>query len=399
MEVELPFCTELDVIPRLMALPLKRLATQYPIVTVLGPRQAGKSTLVRGLFPEMQYVNLEAPDERRLIAADPRGFLDNLSEQGTIIDEVQRLPDLISYLQVYVDDQGKNGQFILTGSHQLELHQAISQSLAGRTAILKLLPLSFSELSVSNLNSSYEEYLLSGFFPKLYQQAIDQNKYYQDYVATYLEKDVRKMINVKDLGLFQDFLHLAAGRVGQLVSYSSMSNDLGISNHTIKQWFSVLEASFITIKLRPYFENVNKRIVKSPKIYFIDPGLVCYLLGIENKTQLLRDPLRGSIFENMVIMELVKHQYNLGKDHNLFFYRDNHQNEVDILFKTASNLIPVEIKSAKTFDATFIKSLKYISGLMPDKILNGAVIYAGESKHAFQGFSVLNFLESVSAIA
>lgn len=386
-------------IPRELSPQISALLGQYPIVTVLGPRQSGKSTLVKSLFPKMRYVNLEAPDDRQLIAKDPRAFLSSLDASGTIIDEVQRLPELLSYLQVYVDEQETNGQLILTGSHQVELHQAISQSLAGRTAILRLLPLSFSEVQSLGVNYSAEDYMLNGFYPKLYTHKMDHNKYYQNYVNTYVEKDVRKMINVKDLGLFQDFLHLAAGRTGQLVNYHSMSSDLGVSHHTIKQWFSVLEASFITLKIRPFFENINKRVVKSPKIYFTDPGLVCYLLGIENKTQLSRDPLRGNIFENMIVMELVKHQYNLGKDHYLYFYRDNHQNEVDLLFKSAANLVPIEIKSSQTFNVNFIKGLKFIKNLLPEKIINGAVIYAGDNKHALDQFSILNYLNSCDAIS
>lgn len=385
-------------IPRNIESQLKQLIKEYPVVTLLGPRQAGKSTIVKNLFPKWQYINLEAPDTRKLIAADPRAFFDSLSQEGVIIDEVQRLPELISYIQVYVDERSKNGQFILTGSHQLELQQAISQSLAGRTAILKLLPLSFTEISALNLNQNSENYLLKGFFPKLYNEDIDFNTYYQNYVATYLEKDVRKMINVKDLGLFQDFLQLAAGRVGQLVNYHSMANELGVSSNTINQWYSVLEASFITVKLRPYFKNINKRVVKSPKIYFTDPGLVCYLLGIENKTQLIRDPLRGNVFENMIIIELIKYRYNLGKDHNLFFYRDNHRNEVDVLYKTASKFVPIEIKSAKTFDMSFMKGLKFIKNLLGEQVLPAAVIYAGDTMHEVQGYKILNFLESTNAL-
>ena len=378
-------------IPRHLSEEVKQLFTQYPVVTILGPRQSGKSTLVKSLFPNLKYINLEAPDERQIISSDPREFLENLPKSGAIIDEIQKLPELLSYIQVYIDEKAKNGQFILTGSHQLELHQAISQSLAGRTAILKLLPLSIQELNYLDLNLNTEDYILKGFLPKLYKDNIQPNRYYQDYVNTYVERDVRQILNVKDLGLFQDFLYLIAGRIGQLINYNNISNELGVSYHTVKQWISILEASYILIKIRPYFANINKRVVKSSKICFTDPGLACYLLGIENKIQLKRDPLRGNLFENMAILELIKFRYNLGKEHNLYFYRDNNQNEIDILFKSAYNLIPIEIKSSKTFHIEFIKGLKYINALLPDRISNGYVIYSGEKNFTMENFKIINF--------
>lgn len=375
------------------------LSTQYPVVTLLGPRQSGKSTLVKSLFKDMKYVNLEAPDERKLIESDPRSFLESIPKEGIIIDEVQRLPELLSYIQVYVDDNPKrNRQFILTGSHQLALHEAISQSLAGRTTILRLLPFSIAELRAYNIEMEAEDYILKGLFPKLYNQEMDHTKYYQDYVSTYLERDVRRMINVKDLSLFQDFLQLAAGRIGQLVNYNSLSNDLGVSNHTVKQWFSILEASYVTVKIKPYFENISKRVVKSPKIYFTDPGLACYLLGIENQLQLKRDPLRGNLFENMVILELIKSRYNLGKEHNLSFYRDNHKNEVDILYKSARQIIPIEIKSSKTFHTDFLKGLRYFDTLMTDRVPHGYVIFAGSKTGKVDKFNIINFLDSGKSI-
>lgn len=384
-------------IPRVLAFQLKDLADHYPVVTVLGPRQSGKSTLVKSLFPEKKYINLEMPDDRLAIEQDPRSFIDSIPRQGIIIDEVQRFPALLSYIQVFVDEQQQNGQIILTGSHQLELHEAITQSLAGRAGIIKLLPLSLQELQISNIAVDYtaEAFMLRGFFPKLYMSNINANTYYQNYVSTYIERDVRKMLNVKDLGLFQDFIRLLAGRVGQLVNYDGLSNDLGISNHTVNNWCSILEASYITIKLRPYFENFGKRIVKSSKIYFTDPGLLCYLLGIETEIQLQRDPLRGHIFENMVFLELVKYRYNIGKEHNLYFMRDNHNNEVDVIYKNANDLIPIEIKSAKTFNKDFLKGLKYFDALQADRVPHGFLVYAGETRHNIDKFKIVNFADTL----
>lgn len=363
----------------------KKLFKEYPILTILGPRQSGKSTLVKALFPDARYINLERPDEREIITNDPQALLSSIQNETVIIDEVQRAPSLLSYLQVHCDEKGTNGQFILTGSHQLLLHEAITQSLAGRTAILKLYPLSLSELQDEGVNLEIDDWLLQGFYPKLYQQPMDTHQYYQNYISTYVERDVRQMINVKDLSQFQSFLELTAGRIGQLVNYSSLGNELGLSNHTIKQWFSILEASHIIFKLRPYFENIGKRIVKSPKIYFTDPGLVCYLLGIENKKQLARDPIRGHLFENMVVMELVKSRYNLGKTPHIYFYRDNHGNEVDLICKMGVQLIPTEIKSAHTFHSEFLKGLKYFQKLVPGRIEKSYLVYAGDQKYKLEG--------------
>lgn len=355
-----------------------KLSSQYPILTLLGPRQSGKSTLVKQVFSGYKYINLEAPDERKLIESDPRDFIENIPDNGIIIDEVQRFPELLSYLQVYVDQNNKNGQIILTGSHQLELHQAISQSLAGRTSILQLLPFSFLELQNYKDDYDLDDYILRGFYPKIYDHNIEPYRYYKDYVATYIEKDVRKMVNVKDLGLFQDFLQITAGRIGQLVNYSNISNELGLAVNTVKHWYSILEASYIIIKIRPYFENIGKRLVKANKIYFTDPGLACYLLGIENKEQLKRDPLRGNLFENMVVLDIIKNRYNQGKDHNLYFYRDSHQNEVDLIYKKAHDLIPIEIKISKTYNPHFKKGILNFKKNLKERVPYGFVIYGGD---------------------
>lgn len=385
-------------IPRILAAKARQLAGSYPVLTILGPRQSGKSTLVKSIFPEKMYVNLETPDERKIIESDPREFLSTIPKEGVIIDEIQRVPELLSYIQVHVDEQDINNQFIVTGSHQLQLHEAITQSLAGRTSILKLLPLSLDEISDLDVSLEADDLILNGFFPKLYKQDMDTTKYYQDYVSTYVERDVRKIINVKDLGLFQDFLNLIAGRIGQLVNYTNLSNELGLSSHTVKQWISVLEASYILIKIRPYFENISKRIVKSPKLYFTDPGLACFLLGIETTQQLKRDPLRGNLFENLVVLDLIKSRYNQGKEHNLFFYRDNHQNEVDILYKSANQIIPIEIKSSKTFNIEFLKGLKFIDKQLCERIPKGYLVISGDKQHKIGKFHIVNFHQAKNAL-
>lgn len=401
MEVSLPYCTksailEVIMIPRQLEHELLILAQNYPVVTLLGPRQSGKSTLVKNIFADKQYINLEMPDDRRAIMQDPRAFLSSISKQGVIIDEVQRYPELLSYIQVFVDENPIQGQYILTGSHQLELHEAISQSLAGRTSILRLLPLSMYELSKGGvkLGENVNELMVHGFFPKLYASDLSYNRFFQDYVATYIERDVRKMVNVKDLGLFQDFLRLLAGRVGQLLNHESLGNDLGITNHTITNWLSILEASYIGFRLRPYFENFGKRIVKSSKFYFNDVGLACYLLGIETSLQLSRDPLRGSLYENFVILELIKYRYNLGKEHNMYFLRDNHNNEVDVLYKEANDLIPIEIKSSQTFNPDFLKGINFMQKLIPERVSRSYVIYSGTDRPMMQGCQIINFENS-----
>lgn len=399
MEVTLPYYTSLgyntSMIPRNAAKEILQIARDYPVVTVLGPRQSGKSTLVLDSFPNRKYVNLELPDIQQSITNDPRSFLDSIPGEGVIIDEVQRMPELLSYIQAYVDKHKVNGQFILTGSHQLELHEAITQSLAGRVGIIKLLPLSIQELKQSGRleEESTDALMLKGFFPKLAANNIKASTYYQNYLATYVERDVRKMLNIRDLGLFQDFLRLLAGRTGQILNSASLGNELGISNHTVNNWLSILEASYITIRLRPYYENFGKRIIKQPKIYFTDTGLLCHLLGIELNSQLQRDPLRGQIFENLVVIELFKHQYNIGKEANFYFFRDSYGNEIDVIYKQANNLIPIEIKVAKTFHKNFLKSIKFLKKLQSGRVTYGFLIYSGEQLHAIEMIKIINFMD------
>jgi predicted AAA+ superfamily ATPase len=333
------------------------LLQEYPIVTILGPRQAGKTTFARNALPDYQYVNLELPENRDLARHDPRTFLAGLGD-NVILDEIQRVPDLLSYIQVQVDEQQRNGQYVLTGSHQLDLSASITQSLAGRTSILHLLPLSIEELRNAGLSGqSFSEIAFSGFLPRVHSQQQRPDRAYANYLQTYVERDVRQLINLKSITLFEKFLKLVAGRVGQVINMTSLGSDVGVDKKTINSWFAILEASYILFKLPPYFNNFGKRTVKTPKYYFIDVGLLVYLLGIDDPSQISRDPLVGGIFENLVILELIKAQFNRGKAANAYFFRDSTGNEVDLLISKAGMLVPVEIKSAATFTKEFLRGL------------------------------------------
>lgn len=375
---------------RTMELELKAAAKEYPIVTLMGPRQAGKTTLVRGAFPKKAYVNLEAIDIRTFAETDPRGFLSQYPK-GAILDEIQQAPQLLSYIQVDVDENKQAGKFILTGSHQLALHEAISQSLAGRTAILNLLPMTISELHKAGFDLTLDEYLLNGFLPRIYADKQNPTKAYRNYLQTYIERDLRKILHVKDLKLFQNFIRLCAGRIGSIVNKESLGNDVGVTGNTINEWLTVLEASFILFQLPPYFENFGKRIIKSSKIYFSDVGLATYLLGIENSAQLARDPLRGFLVENLVILELIKARFNKGLEPQLYYYRDNHQNEVDVLFKKSSDLIPIEIKASQTFIPSFLKGLHYYQEIAGTRAPTGFLIYTGDYQQQIGKIHVLNY--------
>ena len=369
---------------------LQSLAHDYPVVTITGPRQSGKTTLVQDIFPDKVYFNLEALDTREFAGLDPRGFLEKCPD-GAILDEIQRVPELLSYIQEIVDSRDDKGLFILTGSHQLELHQAISQSLAGRTALLRLLPLSITELQTAGLDFSLDEYLLYGGFPRLHKDKLDVTKFYSNYVQTYVERDVRRLINIKDLAMFQRFIKLCAGRVGQILNIHSLSNDLGMSSHTVKEWLSVLEASFLIFQLQPYFENFGKRVIKSPKLYFTDVGLLTYLLGIEELSQVNRDPLRGNLVENLVILELIKARLNQGFEPQIYFYRDSNMQEVDVVYQRGNQLIPIEIKAAKTFTRYFLKNLEIFGKIVGPRCGPGYLIYGGEQEQQIHDIQVFNY--------
>ncbi len=364
-------------------------AAEYPVVTLLGPRQSGKTTLARMTFPDKPWVSLEDPDVRMAAEADPRGFLGQLAG-GAILDEVQRLPPLLSYLQGMVDRDGSRGRFILTGSHQPQLQEAISQSLAGRTAVLTLWPFSLRELR--NYRPHWEpfELMLRGCYPRVHEEGLEPRRFYNGYLQTYVERDVRALIQLRDLSVFQKFLTLLAGRAGQVVNSASLSNDVGVSATTIRNWLSVLKASFVIFELPPFFENVQKRVIKSPKIFFADVGLAAFLLGIHTADQLFRDPLRGNLYENLIIADVMKGLSNAGKRSELYFYRDSHGNEVDLLIRDAGVMTPVEIKSASTFNVDFLKGLEDFQTLGAGRVANGVVLYNGEQTFNVRGVRVFN---------
>ncbi len=366
------------------------LKKSYPVITITGPRQSGKTTLAKTLFSKKPYHNLENIDEREFASKDPRAFLRRCPE-GAVLDEIQRVPELMSYIQTVVDERQKPGMFILTGSQNLNLLHNITQSLAGRTAILKLLPFSQTETDKYKRSCSIDEYMLNGFFPAVYEKNLDPTIYYRNYYETYIERDLRQLIKVKDLHSFQTFVRLCAGRIGQLFNANSLANEVGVSTGTIKSWLSILQASFIIFSIEPFHGNISKRLVKSRKIYFSDIGLASYLLEIENIKHLSSHPLRGNLFENMIIMELIKSRYNKGLDHHIYFYRDSNNNEVDVLFKRGSQITPIEIKSALTFNSEFLKGLEYIRKIMPDKIEPGFVIYGGETEQAIRTNQIINY--------
>ncbi|MEA1933758.1 MAG: ATP-binding protein [Thermodesulfobacteriota bacterium] len=371
---------------------LHECCTEYPVVTVLGPRQSGKTVLVRENFPGKKYLSLEDPDIRQAAELDPRGFLRGVTE-GAILDEIQRLPILLSYLQGIVDDEPQPGKFILTGSHQPDLHNAVSQSLAGRTALLTLLPLNFAELSQINNKLETYELISNGFFPALRYKNLKPERFYNGYLQTYVERDVRALINLKDLSRFQQFLTLLAGRIGQVVNYTSLSNDIGVSATTIKSWISVLKATYVVFELPPFYENIKKRVVKSPKIYFADTGLVSFLLGIRSAEQAARDPLRGGLYENLLILELMKRWFNKGRRADFYFFRDTHGNEVDLLIRDHGKLLPVEIKSSATFSKRFLKGIERFRKLTPHCRQEAAVLFDGDRKLLVKETHILNLLE------
>ena len=364
-------------------------AAEYPAVTILGPRQSGKTTLARMTFPNKPYFSLEDPDIRIAAEADPRGFLSRL-ESGGILDEVQRLPDLLSYLQGMIDKSRKRGLFILTGSHQPRLHEAISQSLAGRTAMLTLWPFSFHELRRYTSSRDPFHLIVRGCFPRLHEEGLESRRFYNGYLQTYVERDVRALIQLRELSQFQKFLTLLAGRVSQVVNLASLSNDVGVSGTTIRNWLSVLKASYIVFELPPFFENVKKRVIKSPKIYFTDVGLAAFLLGIHTMEQASRDPLRGNLFENLIIADIAKGAFNRGIRPEMYFYRDSHGNEVDLLIKEKGAITPIEIKSAGTFSTDFIKGLERFQALRIKRVSAGAVLFNGKQRFNIRGVRIFN---------
>lgn len=368
---------------------LSALAGKYPVITITGPRQSGKTTLCRKVFAHKPYANLESPDTRQFAMDDPRGFLAQFQE-GAIFDEIQRAPDLASYLQPMVDEDQREGRFILTGSQQFEVSNAINQSLAGRSALVKLLPFTIEEIQSTFSLPDIDGLLYKGFYPRIWDKGLNPTQALGDYYETYIERDLRQLVAIKDLNRFQRFIKLCAGRTGQLLNVNSLANDAGVSHTTAYNWISVLEASYIIFLLQPYHRNISKRLVKSPKLYFYDVGLAAFLLGIENKKQLLRDPLRGSLFENAVIAETLKHRFNSGKKSNLFFYRDSKGNEVDLLLVNGPDVFPIEIKAGMTITRDYFKGLNHFNRLFADRIPAGSgLVYGGNETQSRTGVSIV----------
>jgi predicted AAA+ superfamily ATPase len=372
-------------------------AAEYPVVTVLGPRQSGKTTLVKSLFPAKPYRSLEDPDLRSLAVQDPRGFLSDLAG-GAVLDEIQQVPELLSYLQGVVDASPSKGSFILTGSHQPALHKAVSQSLAGRTALLTLLPFSIAELRRYGISWDPFDVIVKGCFPRLHEEKLDAGRFFNGYIQTSLERDIRAILNLKDLRRFQQFLTLLAGRTGQLVNYTSLANDVGVSSTTIKDWISTLIASFVVFELPPFHENISKRVVKSPKLYFTDPGIAAHLAGLRTREQVMRDPLRGGLYENLIIGDILKSRLNRGLQPDLFFYRDTHGNEVDLVIRDGTALFPIEIKSASSFSTDFHKGIARFRQAAGDKVLPGAILYNGDQHSAYHDTLVRNPLHATLPI-
>jgi predicted AAA+ superfamily ATPase len=357
---------------------LRYLAQKFPIVTLTGPRQSGKSTLLKKCFSDYKYVSLEDTDMRLLASTDPHGFLATYNDR-TIIDEAQRVPDLFSYIQTHVDEIGKEGMYILAGSHNFLLMQLISQSLAGRCAILKLLPFSHSEMQIGNiLPADVNDEIFTGSYPRIYDKKINPIDYYPPYIQTYVERDVRQLKNIGDLSQFVRFIKLCAGRIGQLLNLSSLAGDCGIAVSTAKAWISLLEASYIVYLLKPDFNNYSKRLVKTPKLYFHDTGLACSLLGIKDASQLTLHYMRGELFENLVINEFIKSAYNSGIIPELTFWRDSTGTEIDLIRRNGSNVEAFEIKSGATFSTDYFKGISKWSALSGTSADNCRVIYNGD---------------------
>ncbi len=375
------------------------LAETFPVVAITGPRQSGKTTLAQTAFPNKQYVSMEDPDVREVALSDPRGFLSALID-GAIIDEVQRAPELFSYLQGIIDKDRSNGRFVLTGSHQFLLDQQISQSLAGRAGYLKLLPLSYGETRQGTgikLNSN--EILWKGFFPSTAIHGADPRLWFGAYVQTYLERDVRQLINVRDLSSFQTFLRLCAGRTGSLLDIGALCNEASIDYKTAKRWLSVLEASYVIHLLKPYHSNYRKRLIKTPKLYFLDTGLVSWLLGIKEHSQLEQHPLRGQVFETLVFSEVLKYQYNKAEPSNLFFWRDSHKNEIDFLLDRGLSRLAIEARSGQTLNASFFAGLDYWKRLDPGRKDGTLLIYSGEGViNQYRGHAIANWRKMEKAL-
>ena len=383
---------------------LRAAARRAPVVTLTGPRQSGKTTLARAAFPRYDYASLEDPDLRTFALDDPRGFLDQY-RRGVVIDEAQRAPDLFSYVQTLVDQDDRPGRFVLSGSQNFLLLRSVSQTLAGRCAILHLLPFSFTELAslpavdVSGLGrrlpgrrptppADLMDTLFRGFYPRIHDKRLDARRWLRDYHQTYVERDVRELVNVGDLEVFRLFVRLCAGRNGQLLNLSDLASDAGVTHTTARRWLSILETSFLIVLLRPHHRNFNKRLIKSPKLYFLDTGLLCYLLRIGSPAELRLHAARGSVFESFVLSELLKARLHRGEEAELYFWRDAAGHEIDVLIADGETLMPVEVKSGQTVAADFFGGLRFWRTLAGDPAAAAALVYGGDRSFRREGVTV-----------
>ena len=379
-------------IPRQAVSTLHRLAQGFPVLAITGPRQSGKTTLARALFGAKPYISLENPDEREFAQTDPRRFLVRFGD-GAILDEVQRCPALLSWLQQLVDERQRMGDFILTGSAQFDLLAGITQSLAGRVGRVELLPLSGAELGVDRLPNALDQLLFTGGYPALYDRTLAPTDWFPNYVATYLERDVRQLLAVQDLSQFHRFVRMCAARSGQLLNLTALGADCGVSAVTAGKWLSVLETSYLVMRLQPYHRNFGKRLVKTPKLYFLDVGLMAWLLGIRDASTIETHAARGALFETWVVSELVKQRYNAGQGAELFFWRDNVGHEVDVVLETAQGLQAIEIKSGSTFASDWPQAVRKWASLADTPTLTPQIVYGGAGRYARQDCEVLGWRE------
>lgn len=383
-------------LPRALSATVQRLAASFPVVAITGPRQSGKTTLARALFADKPYVSLEDPIERAFAEEDPRGFLARFAK-GAVFDEAQRWPDLFSHLQGMVDADRQPGRFVLTGSQQFGLLAGVSQSLAGRVGMTRLLPLAAAEIpAISAGETSLDATLLRGAYPELHTRPVSAADWFAGYIATYVERDLRQVLNVQNLAAFQRFLRLCAGRTGQLLNLTAVAGETGITANTARAWLSVLESSDLVFLLRPYFRNFGKRLVKAPKLYFLDTGLACWLLGIRSEDVLALHPLRGALFENWVVSEFVKARYNRGEAADLYFWRDNNGLEADLLFERGTRLQMVEIKSGQTVTSDYIRAGQRAIRMAENEALEPWLIYGGEESYERSGVRVIGWRDVCS---
>lgn len=373
-------------------------ASQYfPVISVTGPRQSGKSTLLRHLFPDAVAYSMKDLNVREFAQNDPIAFLNNDKGKMMFIDEIQKVPALLDYMQGIVDEN-PDRRFCITGSSNLELLRGLSESLPGRAGVFELMPMTYDETREQQSDKSLDELLFDGLFPAVCARKNTARLFYPSYVKTYLEKDVRDLLKIQDQLQFMRFMKLCAARVGSLFNASEVANEIGVDSKTVTRWLSVLQASYLITLLPPYFENVTKRVVKTPKLYFNDPGLACYLLDIESPKQLSRDKMRGCIFENFIVLEILKHRFNQGLENGVFFYRDSNQNEVDILLKQEGEITAIEVKSSSTYTAEFEKSLKKIQDYVKMPVAKKIIVYAGDFENTAGDIKVVNYKNLSSVI-